>query len=123
MLKDVLAVIDQVLKDNVPHSKMLSMLHNARRQAKVFDVGREFALFLLHVYSLDDWRGEFEWTDEAKRVLQTIFKHSAFRPNQIEIINAVMAGVDCMAVLPTGGGKSLLFQVDRDSYLDVLIYF
>jgi ATP-dependent DNA helicase RecQ len=34
-----------------------------------------------------------------------------FRPNQRDIMHAMLAGEDCLAVLPTGGGKSLCFQI------------
>lgn len=44
-------------------------------------------------------------------VLQKYWKHQAFRPMQADIINAVMAGKDTLALLPTGGGKSVCFQV------------
>jgi ATP-dependent DNA helicase RecQ len=39
------------------------------------------------------------------------FGHSAFRTLQLETIEAVLAGRDCLTVLPTGGGKSLTYQL------------
>lgn len=42
--------------------------------------------------------------------LEKSFKLSSFRTGQLEIINAVIAKKDTMAVLPTGGGKSLCYQ-------------
>jgi len=47
----------------------------------------------------------------ARTILQSRFGHSAFRPLQSRIIHHVLAGRDVLAVLPTGGGKSLCFQV------------
>ena len=44
-------------------------------------------------------------------VLQRYWKYPSFRPGQAEIIDAVLAGRDTLALLPTGGGKSLCFQV------------
>lgn len=45
------------------------------------------------------------------RVLQERFGYPAFRPGQREIVTAVHAGRDVLAVLPTGAGKSICFQV------------
>ena len=44
-------------------------------------------------------------------LLQTRFGLKEFRKGQLEIIQAVMQGQDVLAVLPTGGGKSLCFQL------------
>ncbi len=45
------------------------------------------------------------------RQLKTTFGYSTFRPLQREIIEATLAGKDVFALLPTGGGKSLCFQL------------
>jgi ATP-dependent DNA helicase RecQ len=47
----------------------------------------------------------------ARRVLLDHFGHSAFRPAQSAVVASVLAGHDVLAVLPTGGGKSVCFQV------------
>lgn len=43
--------------------------------------------------------------------LRRWFGYASFRPGQREIITAILAGRDVLAILPTGGGKSLCFQV------------
>jgi len=48
---------------------------------------------------------------EAKKILVSYWGHSAFRPMQEEIIDSVLEGKDTLALLPTGGGKSVCFQV------------
>jgi len=48
---------------------------------------------------------------EAKEILTTKWGFSEFRPMQEEIIDSVLAGKDTFALLPTGGGKSLTFQI------------
>src|SRR5829696_3837371 len=52
-----------------------------------------------------------ESIDEARRLLRHHFGHSDFRPAQVPVIRSVLAGRDTLAVLPTGGGKSVCFQV------------
>ncbi|MBC7449608.1 MAG: RecQ family ATP-dependent DNA helicase [Hymenobacteraceae bacterium] len=47
----------------------------------------------------------------ALDLLQRHWQHAAFRPMQAEIVDAVAAGHDVLALLPTGGGKSVCFQV------------
>ncbi len=48
---------------------------------------------------------------DAHRLLREVFGFSEFRPGQREIVEAVAAGSDALAIMPTGGGKSLLFQL------------
>ena len=48
---------------------------------------------------------------EAIQILQKYWKHNTFREPQEEIINSVLSGTDTFALLPTGGGKSICFQV------------
>jgi ATP-dependent DNA helicase RecQ len=44
-------------------------------------------------------------------LLHSIFGFPGFRPGQEEIVNAVLAGRNTLAIMPTGGGKSLCFQL------------
>ncbi|WP_232822939.1 DNA helicase RecQ [Oceanibium sediminis] len=48
-------------------------------------------------------------TPEA--LLSSVFGFSGFRPGQAEIVEAVASGQDVLAIMPTGGGKSLCFQL------------
>ena len=47
----------------------------------------------------------------ARRVLSEVFGFAAFRPGQERVIEALLAGSNTLAVMPTGSGKSLCFQV------------
>jgi ATP-dependent DNA helicase RecQ len=49
--------------------------------------------------------------DNPLEILKSYFGHAAFRPLQEDIINAVLSGKDTLALLPTGGGKSICYQV------------
>jgi len=46
-----------------------------------------------------------------KNILQTTFGYADFRRGQLDIIRAVLRGEDTLAVMPTGGGKSLCYQI------------
>ena len=48
---------------------------------------------------------------QATALLRDIFGFDAFRPGQEEIVDAVTAGQNVLAIMPTGGGKSLCFQL------------
>lgn len=48
---------------------------------------------------------------EPRTILQQFWKYPAFRPLQEDIIRSVLAGQDTLALLPTGGGKSICYQV------------
>ena len=50
-------------------------------------------------------------TDDVLTRLRTHFGHREFRPGQEQIVGAVLGGRDVLAVMPTGSGKSLGFQL------------
>ena len=47
----------------------------------------------------------------ARDALARVFGHAGFRPGQEEIVGRVLAGDDVLAIMPTGAGKSLLYQL------------
>src|SRR5471030_1175937 len=49
--------------------------------------------------------------DAAREILRRTFGHAEFRGMQGDVIAEVLAGRSAMAVLPTGGGKSLCYQI------------
>src|SRR5262245_29153923 len=48
---------------------------------------------------------------DPRAVLLRHFGYPAFRPGQEELVRAVLAGRDALGILPTGGGKSVCYQV------------
>ena len=50
-------------------------------------------------------------TLSLKDTLQKYFGYDRFRPGQQELMEALLRGQDCLAIMPTGGGKSLCYQL------------
>ena len=49
--------------------------------------------------------------DKKLEILQTYFGYTEFRPGQEPLIDALLSGRDALGIMPTGGGKSLCYQV------------
>ncbi|WP_428719459.1 DNA helicase RecQ [Undibacterium curvum] len=52
-----------------------------------------------------------ESADQALHILQTVFGYPAFRSQQGQIVDHVIQGGDALVLMPTGGGKSLCYQI------------
>ena len=48
-------------------------------------------------------------------ILKQYFGYTAFRPGQEEVIQTLLQGQDCLAVMPTGAGKSICHFTDERS--------
>jgi ATP-dependent DNA helicase RecQ len=60
--------------------------------------------------SLSHYSGKCEM-DVIERTLKESFGHDAFRPGQRQIVEMTLAGRDALVLMPTGGGKSLTYQL------------
>ena len=48
---------------------------------------------------------------QPEKILKAWFGYDSFRPGQREVVDTILGGRDCLAILPTGAGKSVCFQV------------
>lgn len=92
------------------------LLHlNDRKQLLLERIGRLKDALLLkknHLLTSRDWSStDFVWSNKVKEVLNLVFKLNGFRPLQHETINAAMSNEDVILIMPTGGGKSLCYQL------------
>ena len=49
--------------------------------------------------------------EDARQALSRYFGYESFRPGQAEVISSILGGRDSLAVMPTGAGKSVCYQI------------
>jgi ATP-dependent DNA helicase RecQ len=55
--------------------------------------------------------GSLRERTSPQQILESVFGYHQFRPGQRELIDAVLAGRDAVGIMPTGAGKSLIYQI------------
>lgn len=66
---------------------------------------------VIYVYTTQLYIADFTWSNRLKELSKSVFKISKFRSLQLETMNATLSGKHCILIMPTGGGKSLCFQL------------
>ena len=60
--------------------------------------------------TFNEWKDKkYDWDLRVQHLNKQVFGNDGFKESQLEIINAALSGRDVMALIPTGGGKSLCF--------------
>ena len=54
---------------------------------------------------------DFKWSKNLTEKQKSVFHITKLRPMQLQTMNVTMSGKDCILIMPTGGGKSLCFQL------------
>ena len=62
-------------------------------------------------YLANKYLKKYEWESKVLHVRNKTFGHNKWRTNQLGIINATLSNQDCFVLMPTGGGKSLCYQL------------
>ncbi|XP_059485307.1 ATP-dependent DNA helicase Q1-like [Neocloeon triangulifer] len=106
-----LAQVEDELKDVGRQFQRLK-----QRQAALASRKEQIGDQLLHLQSKTlaqkDWSGtNFEWSEQVQQQLRDVFKIKKFRHLQLSAVNATLSKQDLILVMPTGGGKSLCYQL------------
>ncbi|KAK0468201.1 P-loop containing nucleoside triphosphate hydrolase protein [Desarmillaria tabescens] len=118
-IEEEISQIDAELKKYDDDIKTLQILRETRRQDQLKFVAELNALIGVGNQKgkgkakggIDYGSEAFEWSNSLKSTMRDVFKIKNFRLCQLGVCNANMDGRDIVCVMPTGGGKSLTYQL------------
>lgn len=110
-MDEVLAAYDFEIKQiKIEQQRLSTKLHELQlAREKAYE---ELMLKKSEELQQTDWaNAECKWADTIKKTLKDKFKLDKFRQKQLACINATLSKQDAILLMPTGGGKSLCYQL------------
>lgn len=107
-LEKVQEIEKQLEKAKLAHERACSKLKKLKEAQQIQDSRNS----IVSEETLDQLVNEkFVWSNKLKTVLNKTFRFENFRSKQLAVINATLSKKDVILVMPTGGGKSLVYQL------------
>lgn len=113
LLTEEIASIDEQIKSLHELKKSLIAQREQKLRSKLSPSGTSLAGSSIPTapHSIDYTKHNFDWTDELLPRAKATWGISSFRSCQKAVCNAALDGRDVVCVMPTGGGKSLCYQL------------
>lgn len=114
--------LSQIDRDISQYERILSEAHQQRNELKS-QLEKRLRFLREHADSSFNWLSDFPWDSALRHYQDKVFGIERFRPLQHEALNATLLKRDVFAILPTGAGKSLIYQLAAvvDAGLTVVI--